>query len=62
VLFACPRPEFADPPALPWQLYVSGMAALGLCPMAHRLDGEGVCPVCPAPPAAVEPEPETEAA
>jgi hypothetical protein len=62
VLFACARPEFADPPGLPWQLYVSGMAALGLCPMAHRLDGEGVCPVCPSPTVAAEPEPETEAA
>jgi hypothetical protein len=61
VLFACPRPEFADPPGLPWRLYVAGMAALGLCPMAHRLQ-DGVCGVCPAPPAAAEPEPETEAA
>jgi hypothetical protein len=61
VLFACPRPEFADPPALPWQLYVSGMAALGLCPMAHRLGVDGVCPVCPSPPAPAE-APESEAA
>jgi len=42
-------PEFSSPPAMPWLLYVAGMAKLGLCPMAHPLAADGSCGVCPGP-------------
>jgi hypothetical protein len=42
------RPEFDRPARLPWDRYVAGMAALGLCPMAHQLGQDGACPSCPA--------------